>query len=197
MRFLGQLKHGKISAPDDFDEVDPDILSENYGVDREERHLPPGQSGAGHSDDEDEDAGEGEGEGGDGTGAITGVPHGSPRRSAPVPLDEAIAASQNHHIRHDPIPVPDNRCPFPEGSNLLEVFIRSLNDVRAAGIIPHFVGVRELEWPEDGYGTYEFIALGRRGRRVSVELPFDIWWPRAVAWSQGLDIMNRILNVMQ
>ncbi|KAI0668128.1 hypothetical protein C8Q78DRAFT_980518, partial [Trametes maxima] len=180
MRLLCQMKYGTHARPDDFDDVHPSILSEYYGVDREERILRRDQSGAGHSDDEGEDGED------DPSNHVSG--DGSSSH-----LDAAIAAAQGPHIRHDPIPVPDTRCPFTD--EISDLFQKSLNDVRTAGIVPNFHGVREDEWPEGGYGTHEFLAVGRGGRKLSVELPFVLWYPRAVAWAQGLDLMNRIIGV--
>ncbi|KAI1788742.1 hypothetical protein LXA43DRAFT_974611 [Ganoderma leucocontextum] len=163
IRLLGQLKQGQIH--DDFEGVHPSILEEYYGVDRTERHPLRGRTGAGHSDTESE--------------------HGS-EDEARSHIDSKIAASQDHHIRHDAIPTPTSECPFttPE---LLATFKAAFQEVNASGIIPMCYGLLEAEWSLDGYG--------QRGRRVAVELPFSVWWPRAVAWSQGLDLMNRLLYV--
>jgi hypothetical protein len=27
---------------------------------------------------------------------------------------------------------------------------------------------------------------------LNMALPFEIWWPKAVVWAQGLDLMTRI-----
>lgn len=62
-----------------------------------------------------------------------------------------------------------------------------------AGVVPEGYGLREAEWPAGGYGEHEFIALGRQQRKVTVDLPFTVWWPRAVAWVQGLEVMSRLL----
>jgi hypothetical protein len=64
--------------------------------------------------------------------------------------------------------------------------------VIAADIVPLGFGVAESEWDEDTYPEFEDITLGRRGKSLNVCLPFDVWWPRAVAWAQGLDLMVRI-----
>ncbi len=107
-------------------------------------------------------------------------------------IDAKIAASQDHHIRHDAIPTPPSECPFTK-PEFLATFTQAFKEINASGIVPPCYGVLESEWPIDGYGTHEFISLGSRGRRVAVELPFSVWWPRAVAWTQGLDLMDRLL----
>ncbi|KAI0717004.1 hypothetical protein C8Q76DRAFT_616779, partial [Earliella scabrosa] len=167
IRFLGQLKHGGTNTHDDFKDVHPDILSQYYGADREERKLHPGQTGAGHSDDEDEDE--------------EGPNPESPQDQA---LDDLIGASQEHHIRHEAIPVPQSRCPF--SPSALDVFCKSLEEIRAAELVPPFYGVAEDEWPEGGYGSQEFISLGRHGRKAAVELPLNVWWPHQETLFQRL-----------
>ncbi|KAI1785145.1 hypothetical protein LXA43DRAFT_900442, partial [Ganoderma leucocontextum] len=173
IRLLAGLKRG--IPQDDFLGIHPSILEEHYVVDRSERHLRQGQTGAGHSDTESEPDSQDE---------------------ASSNIDAKIAASQDHHIRHDAIPTPPSECPFttPE---MLGIFTEALQEVNTSGIIPPCYGVSEAEWPEDGYGTYEFISLGPRGRRVAIELPFSVWWLRAVAWTQGLDLMNRLVLAQQ
>lgn len=166
MRLLGQLKSG---MPDDFDGVHPEILSRYYGADRSERTLPPGQTGAGHSDDEDEEE-------------VTGE------------LDQLLSADQNRHIRHEAIPVPPGDHPF-HSMATLEAFLTALSTVRAAKVVPANYGLLEAEWPACTYGDAEFIRLGRGRRRISVQLPFLIWWPRAVEWAQGVEIMTELLMI--
>ena len=177
MRLLGQLKRG--TPHDDYVGVHPSILAEHYGVDRSERRRRRGQTGAGHSDTESDSGSEEE-----------------PGDDCDLDIDAEIAASQDHHIRHDAIPTPPSECPF-TSPELLATFTDALKEVTARGIIPMCYGVTEAEWSEDGYGTYEFISLGRHGRQVTIELPFSVWWPRAVAWTQGLDLMNRLMHVQE
>ncbi|KAF7334184.1 hypothetical protein MVEN_02324600 [Mycena venus] len=85
-------------------------------------------------------------------------------------LDEAIANDQDHNAR--------------------DIFVAALANVQAAGIIPENFGVAEAEWEVPFYGESESVKVGRK--QVEIALPFPIWWPRAVAWAQGLDLMVRI-----
>ncbi|KAI9068679.1 hypothetical protein FKP32DRAFT_1561177, partial [Trametes sanguinea] len=95
------------------------------------------------------------------------------------------------HIRHPPTPVPSDHCPFRHSASL-DVFERCLDEVRAAQILPAGYGIQQAEW-EGAYPDVEYIKRGRNRHLVTVPLPFVVWWPRAVAWVQGLDIMMRIL----
>jgi hypothetical protein len=48
-------------------------------------------------------------------------------------------------------------------------------------------------WSDDGYPETETIRLGRGSKTICVTLPFQIWWIRAVRWTQGLDLLNTLL----
>ena len=39
---------------------------------------------------------------------------------------------------------------------------------------------------------FEDIKSGRGGKILNVCLPFVVWWPRAVVWAQGLELMMKI-----
>ncbi|KAK6983886.1 Integrase catalytic domain-containing protein [Favolaschia claudopus] len=104
-------------------------------------------------------------------------------------LDSAIAGDQDRHIRHDAIEVADNQSPF-ESSEALGIFSDILKDVSLQGIIPTNFGVAQSEWEGNSYGETEFVKVGRKD--VEIALPFDIWWPRAVLWAQGMEIMIRM-----
>ncbi|KAJ7704649.1 hypothetical protein B0H16DRAFT_1216535, partial [Mycena metata] len=54
-------------------------------------------------------------------------------------------------------------------------------------IIPLGLGVTETEWADGIYADAEVVKIGRK--EVEVTLPFQIWWPRAVVWAQGLELM--------
>lgn len=102
-----------------------------------------------------------------------------------------IAADQQSHIRHDPVDVPKHTAPF--ASEATEnIFYSALKDVTAAGMVPQDLGVHESEWDGGGYPIFEAIKSGQRGKLLNMALPFEIWWPKAVVWAQGLDLMTRI-----
>ncbi|KAJ7025144.1 hypothetical protein C8F04DRAFT_968143, partial [Mycena alexandri] len=101
-------------------------------------------------------------------------------------VDDLIAADQTRDIRHEAIDVPTHGSPFT--SEQAEVFFEALNAVKEQGIIP-----AGFELDVDGYPVRESIHLGRGGKRVSVILPLEVWWPRALLWAQGLDLMTRML----
>ncbi|KAJ7175538.1 hypothetical protein C8R46DRAFT_890999, partial [Mycena filopes] len=97
-----------------------------------------------------------------------------------VDIDEAIAADQNHHIRHEAIDVANHEVPF-DSELAADIFSRALDAVRTAEIIPDHLGVAPAEWDAEGYPETELVKVGKKS--VELTLPFRIWWPRAVTWA--------------
>lgn len=104
-------------------------------------------------------------------------------------LDQAIAQEQDRHIRHEAIDVVQNKCPF-GSEEARRIFSAARKEIEANGIIPMHLGVAEAEWEDHFYPETEMVKIGRK--EVEIVLPFPIWWPRAVAWAQGLELMVRI-----
>ncbi|TDL30236.1 hypothetical protein BD410DRAFT_709365, partial [Rickenella mellea] len=147
---------------DEFDGIHPDLLNRYYGIHGRPDHCDYGQTGAGHPEDDTQEA-------------------------------EDIAADQNVHIRHDPIEVPEDACP-PSLRSREEMarFRDILQELQRMEVVPSGLGVSEQEWGNDGYPDIEVIKSGRGGKELHVQLPFVIWWPRAVRWAQGLELMCRM-----
>ncbi|KAJ7348275.1 hypothetical protein DFH08DRAFT_698620, partial [Mycena albidolilacea] len=104
-------------------------------------------------------------------------------------LNEVIANDQDRNVRHEAVGVAETKFPF-RSDQARDIFVAALANVQAAGIIPENFGVAEAEWEVPFYGESESVKVGRK--QVEITLPFPIWWPRAVAWAQGLDLMVRI-----
>jgi hypothetical protein len=100
-------------------------------------------------------------------------------------VDDLIADEQANDIRHEAVEVPSNGSPF--SPELQAVFFDALQ-VQAQEIIPEDFGLLL-----DSYPTMETIHLGRGGKKITVVLPLDIWLPRALAWAQGLELMNGLI----
>ncbi|KAJ7245205.1 hypothetical protein C8J57DRAFT_1438317 [Mycena rebaudengoi] len=101
-------------------------------------------------------------------------------------VDDLIADEQANDIRHEAVEVPSNGSPF--SPELQAVFFDALQEVQAQEIIPEDFGLLL-----DSYPTTETIHLGRGGKKITVVLPLDIWLPRALAWAQGLELMNGLI----
>ena len=129
-------------------------------------HGPPSQcqhSGAGASDDDDDYS----------------------------DLDHWIAADQEHHIHHDLIEVPWHSNPF-KSPDAEALFDNAHQDAVAAGIVPSGFGIQESKWDGEIYPKHEDIKSGRGGKHLNICSPFVVWWPRAVAWAQALELMMKI-----
>ncbi|KAJ7602094.1 hypothetical protein DFH06DRAFT_1024231, partial [Mycena polygramma] len=101
-------------------------------------------------------------------------------------IDDMIADDQTRDVRHEPVEVPSHNGPF--NPELEAVFFEALEAVKAQNIVPE-----SFDLNLDAYPLRESIHLGRGGKRISVILPVDVWWPRALLWAQGLDLMDRMI----
>jgi hypothetical protein len=168
MRFLATIDQGVyIDEDDEFEGVHPDLLNRYYGTDGPGIRRQQGQTGAGHP--------------ADGEDSVNLVED----------IGARVASDQEANVRHDPVDVAGHSSPFE--SDILDHFYRALDDVCEHNLVPDHLGVSADEWP-NGYPTHETITTGMRsGKRLSVALPLDIWWPRAILWAQGLRVMQQFI----
>ncbi|KAJ7434920.1 hypothetical protein B0H11DRAFT_2161919 [Mycena galericulata] len=107
-------------------------------------------------------------------------------------IDIAIAGDQSQHIRHEAVDAPKAEFPF-QSDDALDIFSQALKNVKAAEMIPQQMGVSPEEWDGGHYPETEMVKAGRK--YIDITLPFPLWWPRAVAWTQGLELMAKIQAV--
>ncbi|KAJ7175566.1 hypothetical protein C8R46DRAFT_1030603 [Mycena filopes] len=74
-------------------------------------------------------------------------------------------------------------------------FIWALGEIVRLNLVPEGYGVIEDEWEDGSYPSMEAINPGTRGKEIVVELPRDIWLPRTVLFAQGLDALERSLEL--
>ncbi len=189
MRFLSDLRQGFLPGTD-FNDVDPNILSESYGTEGPPRNLRQGQTGAGHydADPSEEDPSE------DANQSFESDPSSDSSDSSDSTSSDSssrLARDQERHVRHPAIPVPDGNCPF--SNEGLETFLKALQQIQEAEIVPENYGLLEDEWEGETYGDVETLIRGRGGREDPITLPFTLWWPRAVHWVQALELMSLML----
>ncbi|KAJ7883756.1 hypothetical protein B0H13DRAFT_1628966, partial [Mycena leptocephala] len=106
-----------------------------------------------------------------------------------VDIDAEIAEDQGHNVRREPINVPKHELPF-KNEEATEIFAAALADVKAAEMIPRHLCVHPQNGGEEGYPETEMVKAGRKD--VEVTFPFPVWWPRAVAWAQELELLSKI-----
>ncbi|KAJ7939066.1 hypothetical protein B0H13DRAFT_1587356 [Mycena leptocephala] len=107
-------------------------------------------------------------------------------------IDTAIAEDQEHHTRHEPVDVPKHESPF-KSEEAAQIFSAALADVKAQEIMPRHLGVSPAEWGDEGYPETEMAKAGRKD--IEITLLLSVWWPRAVAWAQGLELLSKIQAV--
>ena len=185
MRFISEARHG---LEEDQPGVHPDILQRCYGVDSaSEANLEADQGALVGIDEDDEMDWETEGSESESERGSNNCNHHS---SADSDLDEQIAAEQQEDIRHEGVSAPLQNSPFSSDKEV--TFFVALNEIRDAGHVPEGYGVT-LEDMDDGYPTHESVRVAARD--VVLELPLNIWFPRAV---RGFIIVNiAIYNVVE
>jgi hypothetical protein len=112
-----------------------------------------------------------------------------PRNKAEV--NATIAEDQESDIRHEGANVLLESSPFTVAQEA--VFLKALDETMRLNILLGGYGLAPTEWLQCEYPTQESVRVGSGHKTVNVELPADIWWPRAVHWVQGLDCMSRLL----
>lgn len=128
MCLLGQTQNGIYK--DDFADVDPQTLHQFYGTTANNHIRHNHQTGAGHPPEEDSDD------------------------EVPI-LRAQITDSQQHHIHHEPIEVPDSRLPFPD-STIADLFYATLNTLNDEELVPAGYNILPEEMNE-GYVPHEII----------------------------------------
>ncbi|KAL0946060.1 hypothetical protein HGRIS_012333 [Hohenbuehelia grisea] len=108
----------------------------------------------------------------------------------PADLEDLIGEHQQAQVRHDPIAVPENTCPFP---GHMPLFAAALAEVQAIGDLPEGYGIRSSEWIDDAYPSYELLRSGRKRKELRISLPDSVWRPCAAEWCRALDLMNRLM----
>jgi hypothetical protein len=179
MRFISNAEHG---VEEDQPGVHPNILQRYYGVDDTES----GSEISIQLDDVPNDSDDTDWES-DVLDSDDNSIYSSPADSD---LDEQIAADQQHDIRHDGVVPPHRNSPFTSGE-AQDIFFAALNEIHAAGHVPEGYGVTPEEL-DDGYPLHESVRVASRD--VMMELPLNIWYPRAVRWVQAYDLMLHMID---
>ncbi|KAH9833236.1 uncharacterized protein C8Q71DRAFT_725881 [Rhodofomes roseus] len=202
---------------DDYATVHPDLLSEHYGVAGAPKLRRRSQTGAGHSEDtddedepmEDESDGEAEQEEpreevdvgkawlGTSAGEVPESGTGSDSEDEDDDEDDdlvaQIIASQESNIRHAAVKVARHSNPF-ESQEDEDAFWAILEQVSNTGFLPPHMNIRSDDWEDIGYPTYENLVVGRRKAPLRVELPHELWLPRAEKWCRAVSVLTRILS---
>jgi hypothetical protein len=167
---------GGASENDIHQSADPSVLDQYLGVAGNPRRTS-GHSGAGHSDDEIDEELEDD-------------------QLNPDFIDPNLAPLQE--VMHQAVPVPAEANPLhhfedPKGTFLAMLAELQRHDLQA---IPLGYHIHEQELP-DGYPEAEVISVGfRKTRALEVELPSEVWKPRAVCWILALLLLKSVHGTM-
>jgi hypothetical protein len=106
---------------------------------------------------------------------------------------QQLQSEEAHHVRHPPVKVSPNNCPF-QDSSTQTLFWEALSLALSDNSIPHGYGLFADEWETDTYPELQYIGGGRK-RDISLDIPLPsaVWYPRAVEWGVALHIMNAFL----
>ncbi|KAL5525461.1 hypothetical protein ACEPAF_9331 [Sanghuangporus sanghuang] len=98
--------------------------------------------------------------------------------------------NNEHDLHVESVQVPETRFPFFDPQTE-DIFFDSVREAMERGIMPRGFGIRQEEWPDDGYPTGEILKVGKNPE-VLIALPLEIWFERALLWARGLYVMLRI-----
>ena len=110
---------------------------------------------------------------------------------------ERVTRHQQSSIRHDALPVPSSCCPFllPEQERQFE---DKLDRMREAGLVPSGFNLTNRERAGKPYPSVETIPGRLRGsQRLSLQLPIEVWKPRALLWAQALLSATEVLESIE
>ncbi|KAH6899439.1 hypothetical protein BKA70DRAFT_1115451 [Coprinopsis sp. MPI-PUGE-AT-0042] len=168
MRLLGQVEHGVYAVQSEENQMDQDV--EMIDAEAEENldiHMEDSEGLGTESDTEMGEANEDDWQDKDATPGI-----------------DTLTQNQELNICHEPVPTPKSATPFRNEQEMV-VFMSATSEMNAEGRVPIGYGVLNDEWDEYGgeYLPFHNIPTRRRGKELRVDLPHDIWYPRAVHWA--------------
>lgn len=174
--------------------IHPDILNRYCGTEGEPLIRAGGQTGAGHPADEADNS-----ESDLSSDSTSDLDADLDEEDDDYThLQRNITADIQKNIKHKPVKVPRHSNPFAELDPTVQtIFEGALHEVQRAGSIPEGFGLLSDEWEDTEYPSHEHIKVGRRATKLSVQLPEETWYPRAVSWAQGLYVITHVLNKVE
>lgn len=175
MMFLGETEHGAYS--DELHGVHPDVIAQYHGT------------GNGHDGWDDVlDAA-------DMTGNVNEGRCSQHRQPSYALIQHAVVAerleeAQAGNVHQEPVHVPETNSPFASDADEQQ-FLSTVQQVQQAGHIPALFRLAV----ESGYPNYEYIRYGKKGtNELKIPLNHTLWYPRALLWSQALDVLSRLTD---
>ncbi|KAL0572531.1 hypothetical protein V5O48_009435 [Marasmius crinis-equi] len=182
MRFMGWLKEGTYIYEDDCKGLTPQEIQDGYGIDGDPREAPDTFVGAGYdAEEEQEDLSSFRNEDQHSESPEEDEWEGDDWEDMRTEIDENFI---------DPAKPPKVRNPLQENKQLEALFWSMLGEVVDGGLLPEGYGIREDDWENGEYPSYEHLHTGKKrgGKDLVIQLPDNIWRPRAILWTQALYI---------
>ena len=163
MRFLASLEQGIHADIDDYANIHPDLLSQYYGVENP-THMVQSYS----SNDNGE-------------------------QHFLEDLEAQIDVDQQTNVQHDAIKAAHYQNPFV--SDVVEqCWWDAFLEVQRKNIIPSNMMLTVEEWVQEGFDGYpshwEILVGIHTMKLVTVSLPVEVWYDRALAWAQALTLLG-------
>ena len=98
---------------------------------------------------------------------------------------EIIAGAQKRNIRHDAAEVAKTAVPF-KNEDEVQAFASAFNVALASSTYPAGFGLHEE------YESLESYKTGRSLKPLVIPLPYEVWFPRIVAWCKAMDLLKRL-----
>ena len=102
--------------------------------------------------------------------------------------------AQDGSVRHEAVTCEPAPSPFPS-EEAEATFLKRLQQLLEDDAIPEGYGLLPAELGNEGYPRVQVLNIGRRGgHQEELELPIEMWYPRAVNWARALDSLVRTLE---
>jgi hypothetical protein len=191
---MSALQNGVYNDGDDpYAGIDPEVLMQSYGVDVEPGPLNHHVSEHNGGEDDDEDLPDLDFDDQD----HDDVPNSDELLQAfgLFNTPNTVINETQAHIQHPPVKVPRHSSPFVGRPEQEQAFLLMLNhpDLQQE-YIPLGLNVYSDEWDGEGYPTHQEIKIGARRRAYPIELPVELWLPRARRWARGINILYTFLR---
>ncbi|KAF8837779.1 hypothetical protein BDN67DRAFT_908618, partial [Paxillus ammoniavirescens] len=107
-------------------------------------------------------------------------------------LEAQITADMQQNLHDEPVPMPDHSNPF--SSPEIIIFRKAVAEAEMVDLLPDSPVFPATHWDLHTYDTHEDIDVGfRKTKTLTIHLPPDVWMPQALAWAQGLTVMEHML----
>jgi hypothetical protein len=183
------MKHGH-SKTDHFPDVHLETLSRYLSVSGDPVDGVGRQTGAGHPLDEQASSMEDSDEDSNSTASSVTSESSEPQEFGDVQAQ--ITQDLQANINHRPVKVPRARNPF-KSEHIYQLFRRTFDALHKINFIPPHMGLTRDTWPDGIYPDHVDLTFGRRLKQLTVHLPLEIWFARAILWGQALHVMNFVI----